>query len=83
VNVDIVVPQEMWGDSLEGVVVTWIYKEGATVARGQPIAEIMVEKAQLELVAPASGRLRILAVPETVIGREQVVGRIETRSLSE
>jgi pyruvate/2-oxoglutarate dehydrogenase complex dihydrolipoamide acyltransferase (E2) component len=80
VSVDIVVPQEMWGDSLEGVVVTWIYKDGATVAQGQPIAEIMVEKAQLELVAPASGRLRILAVPETVIGREQVVGRIEAAS---
>ena len=57
---------------------TWIYQNGATVAAGQPIAEIMVEKAQLELVAPASGRLTILAVPETVIGRDQVVGRIET-----
>jgi pyruvate/2-oxoglutarate dehydrogenase complex dihydrolipoamide acyltransferase (E2) component len=68
----------MWGESLEGVVVTWIYQNGATVAAGQPIAEIMVEKAQLELVAPASGRLTILAVPETVIGRDQVVGRIET-----
>jgi len=78
VSVDIVVPQEMWGESLEGVVVTWIYQNGATVAAGQPIAEIMVEKAQLELVAPASGRLTILAVPETVIGRDQVVGRIET-----
>jgi pyruvate/2-oxoglutarate dehydrogenase complex dihydrolipoamide acyltransferase (E2) component len=78
VTVDIVVPQEMWGESLEGVVVTWIYQNGATVAAGQPIAEIMVEKAQLELVAPASGRLTILAVPETVIGRDQVVGRIET-----
>jgi pyruvate/2-oxoglutarate dehydrogenase complex dihydrolipoamide acyltransferase (E2) component len=68
----------MWGESLEGVVVTWIYQNGATVAAGQPIAEIMVEKAQLELVAPSSGRLTILAVPETVIGRDQVVGRIET-----
>ncbi len=77
-SVDILVPQEMWGDSLEGVVVTWIYKDGATVVQGQAIAEIMVEKAQLELVAPVSGRLRILAVPETVIGRDQVVGRIET-----
>lgn len=77
-SVDILVPQEMWGDSLEGVVVTWIYKDGATVVQGQAIAEIMVEKAQLELVAPVSGRLRILAVPETVIGLDQVVGRIET-----
>lgn len=77
-TVDILVPQEMWGESLEGVVVTWIYKEGAMVTQGQPIAEIMVEKAQVELVAPASGRLTILAAPETVIGRDFVVGRIET-----
>ena len=75
---DILVPQEMWGDSLEGVVLTWIYKDGATVAKGQPIAEVMVEKAQLEVVAPASGRLTILAAPETVIGRDFVVGRIAT-----
>jgi pyruvate/2-oxoglutarate dehydrogenase complex dihydrolipoamide acyltransferase (E2) component len=78
VSVDIVVPREMWGDSMEGVVVTWIYQNGAKVAKGQPVAEIMVEKAQLELVAPASGTLTILAIPETVIGRDQVVGRIET-----
>lgn len=77
-SVDIVVPQEMWGDSTEGVVVTWIYQNGALVAKGQPVAEVMVEKAQLELVAPASGKLTILAAPETVIGRDQVVGRIET-----
>jgi pyruvate/2-oxoglutarate dehydrogenase complex dihydrolipoamide acyltransferase (E2) component len=78
VSVDIVVPQEMWGEILEGVVVTWIYQNGATVTQGQPIAEIMVEKAQLEIVAPASGRLTILAVTETVIGRDQAIGRIET-----
>jgi pyruvate/2-oxoglutarate dehydrogenase complex dihydrolipoamide acyltransferase (E2) component len=77
VSVDIVVPAEMWGDSTEGVVVTWIYQNGATVTAGKPIAEIMVEKAQLEITAPVSGTLTILAVPETVIGREQVVGRIE------
>lgn len=77
-SVDIVVPREMWGDSMEGVVVTWIYQNGASVVKGQPVAEIMVEKAQLELVAPASGKLTILAAPETVIGRDQVVGRIET-----
>lgn len=68
----------MWGETLEGVVVTWIYQNGANVVEGRPIAEIMVEKAQVELVAPASGRLTILAAPETVIGRDQVVGRIET-----
>jgi len=43
-SVDIVIPQEVWGDSLEAVVVTWIYQNGAIVAQGRPIAEIMVEK---------------------------------------
>ncbi len=75
---DIVVPGEMWGDSMEGVVVTWIYQDGATVTAGRPVAEVMVEKAQIELVAPATGRLTILAASETVFGRDQVVGRIET-----
>ena len=77
-SVDIVIPQEVWGDSLEAVVVTWIYQNGAIVAQGRPIAEIMVEKSQIEVVAPASGRLTILAAPETVIGRDHIVGRIET-----
>ena len=76
-SVDILVPADLWGDSTEGVVVTWIYQNGAIVTEGKPIAEIMVEKAQLEITAPASGKLTILAAPETVIGRDQVIGRIE------
>jgi pyruvate/2-oxoglutarate dehydrogenase complex dihydrolipoamide acyltransferase (E2) component len=76
-SVDIVVPEELWGDSLEGVMLTWIYKDGATVQKDQVIGELMVEKAQLELHAPATGRLRILTAPETVIGRSHVLGRIE------
>ena len=77
-SVDIVVPAELWGESLEGVMLTWIYKDGASVQKDQVIGELMVEKAQLELHAPASGRLKILTPPETVIGRNHVLGRIET-----
>ena len=76
-SVDIVVPGDMWGDSLEGVMLTWIYKDGAVVEKDQVIGEMMVEKAQLELLAPASGRLRILTAPETVIGRSHLLGTIE------
>jgi pyruvate/2-oxoglutarate dehydrogenase complex dihydrolipoamide acyltransferase (E2) component len=47
------------------------------VEKDQVIGEMMVEKAQLELLAPASGRLRILTAPETVIGRSHVLGTIE------
>ncbi|HEY1724979.1 MAG TPA: biotin/lipoyl-containing protein [Steroidobacteraceae bacterium] len=77
-SVDIVVPDELWGDSLEGVMLTWIYKDGASVQKDQVIGELMVEKAQLELHAPVTGRLRILTAPETVVGRNHVLGRIET-----
>ena len=76
-SVDIVVPRDMWGETLEGVVVTWVYEDGAMVGEGQPIAEVMVEKAQFEVVAPASGKLKILAAPESVIGRDHAIGRIE------
>ena len=76
-SIDVVAPQDVWGDSLEGVVLTWIYKNGAHVTAGQVIAEMMVEKAQIEVLAPASGRLTILAQPETVIDRSYVRARIE------
>jgi len=75
-TVEILVPDEAWGESLEGVMLTWIYKDGAQVTEGKVIAEMMVEKAQIEVLAPASGRLTILAQPETVINRSFVIGRI-------
>lgn len=75
---DIVVPADLWDTDDEGVILTWVYADGATVQKGKLITELMVEKAQLELVAPASGRLRILAPPDSVVKRGQVIGRIET-----
>ena len=75
---DIVVPPDLWDTDDEGVILTWVYADGATVQKGKLITELMVEKAQLELVAPASGRLRILAPPDSVVKRGQVIGRIET-----
>jgi pyruvate/2-oxoglutarate dehydrogenase complex dihydrolipoamide acyltransferase (E2) component len=74
---DIVVPPDLWEGDDEGVLLTWVYADGALVERGKLITELMVEKAQLELSAPASGRLRILAQPESVIRKGQVIGRIE------
>jgi pyruvate/2-oxoglutarate dehydrogenase complex dihydrolipoamide acyltransferase (E2) component len=76
-SVDITAPQDLWGEALEGVVLTWIYQDGSIVEQGQVIGELMVEKAQLELVAPASGRLKILAPAEMVFNRTAVLGVIE------
>jgi biotin carboxyl carrier protein len=37
-----------------------------------------METAQMEILAPDSGRLRILAQPENIIRLGDVLGRIET-----
>ena len=74
---DIVVPQDLWDTDEEGVMFTWVYPDGAIVVHGKLVAELTVEKAQLELSAPASGRLRILVQPGTPIRKGQVLGKIE------
>jgi pyruvate/2-oxoglutarate dehydrogenase complex dihydrolipoamide acyltransferase (E2) component len=78
-KVDIKVPDELWEDAaLEGVVLVWIYADGSTVKEGDVLMELTVEKAQLEIKAPATGLLKILAEPETVIRMGEVIGTIET-----
>lgn len=74
---DIVVPADLWDTEDEGVLFLWVYADGSLVEQGKLIAELTVEKAQLELTAPASGRLKILVQPDTVIRKGQVLGTIE------
>ena len=74
---DITVPEDLWETDDEGVIFAWVYADGALVQQGRLIVELTVEKAQLELNAPASGRLRILAPAETVVRKGTVIGRIE------
>jgi pyruvate/2-oxoglutarate dehydrogenase complex dihydrolipoamide acyltransferase (E2) component len=74
---DITVPEDLWDTDDEGVIFSWVYADGAVVEQGKLVAELTVEKAQLELNAPASGRLRILAPAETVVRKGTVIGRIE------
>jgi pyruvate/2-oxoglutarate dehydrogenase complex dihydrolipoamide acyltransferase (E2) component len=74
---DIRIPNDLWDDDREGVIVSWIYKDGAVVESGKVVVELMVEKAQMELSAPASGRLTILAAADAIVNRGQVIGRIE------
>jgi pyruvate/2-oxoglutarate dehydrogenase complex dihydrolipoamide acyltransferase (E2) component len=74
---DITVPEDLWDTDDEGVIFSWVYADGAVVEQGKLVAELTVEKAQLELNALASGRLRILAPAETVVRKGTVIGRIE------
>jgi pyruvate dehydrogenase E2 component (dihydrolipoamide acetyltransferase) len=50
----------------EGTVGKWYKKEGDTVEKGEPIVEVVSEKATYDLEAPASGILREILVEEGV-----------------
>ncbi|MBI2842932.1 MAG: hypothetical protein HYX78_05985 [Armatimonadetes bacterium] len=75
--VEIVVPQQ--GLTVEDVTVTkWLKCVGDTVSRGEPVVEILSDKANLEVESPASGILADVLVQvdqEAAIGA--VLGRIE------
>jgi pyruvate/2-oxoglutarate dehydrogenase complex dihydrolipoamide acyltransferase (E2) component len=73
---DIVVPAELWSDGGEAALATWFYADGDQVSEGAIIAEVMVEKATIEILAPADGVLSILLPAEQPVAKEQVIGRI-------
>ena len=74
---DVRVPEDLWDDDKEGVINLWLYNDGAQVREGVVLAELMVEKISLELLAPAAGRLAIVAEADSVIRRGDLVARIE------
>ncbi len=74
---EIRIPQDLWEDDREGVIVSWLYRDGAVVEAGKVVVEVAVEKAQMELVAPAGGRLAITAAADAIVRRGQLIGRIE------
>src|SRR5262249_43924033 len=54
-----------WGMSMqEGLVCSWLKKEGDAVAQGEPIVEVESSKATNLVEAPASGVLARILVPE-------------------
>ena len=41
----------------EGQIVSWMYEEGQTVEKGEPLFEIMTDKSTMEFPCPESGTL--------------------------
>jgi pyruvate/2-oxoglutarate dehydrogenase complex dihydrolipoamide acyltransferase (E2) component len=74
----VIIPADLWEeDDKTGSIVLWLYKDGASVKDGDLIAEVLVEKVTLELVAPATGTLRIRVEPEVVVNKGDEVAVIE------
>lgn len=76
--VPVIIPEDLWeseGDE-EAVLVGWLAHDGAAVAEGTVIAEIMVEKVTIDVVAPASGRLAIVAAVDAPVRLGEVIATI-------
>ncbi len=74
---DIVIPSDLWQDDSEAAITAWLISDGAHVARGQLVAEIMVEKTQFEISAPVDGAVRLLKQVDDVASKGEAIARIE------
>src|SRR5262245_52394906 len=66
--VTIVVPQ--LGESVvEGTIGKWLKKVGDPIAKDEPIVEIITDKINIELPAPAAGTLGQIGIAEGVVAQ--------------
>lgn len=61
----------------EGVLATWFVSEGATVAPGQLLAEVQVDKVASEVPAEVAGVVHLLVGEEAVVRQGEPIARID------
>jgi pyruvate dehydrogenase E2 component (dihydrolipoamide acetyltransferase) len=72
---DVVMPR--LSDSMEeGTILRWLVADGATVARGDELAEIETDKANMTYEADASGTLEIVAAEGDTLPIGELIARI-------
>ncbi len=76
---DIKGSEDLWASSMlpEGIVERWFVPDGAFVKTGDRIAEIRIEDARHEIIAPATGRLTIVLAINGIIEPGSVFGKID------
>lgn len=75
-TIDVIVPANLWEEDSEAVITSWLASEGANVSENDVIAELMVEKIQYELLAPASGSLSITKDADEIVAKGDKVATI-------
>ena len=60
----------------EGVLATWFVGDGEQVASGQLLGEVMVDKVCGEVVAPTSGRVRLLVGEDQTARQGDVIAEV-------
>jgi len=80
VTVQVRLPGEAWAGveaGTEALLERWLVTQGAHVHQGQPIAEIVLVKTNMQVEAPSDGVLsRILVAQEATFGPDQALGEI-------
>lgn len=79
---DIVVAGEFWHEvesGTEALVDNWLVTEGDAVAQGQPLANVVLVKANHEVLAPAAGVIdRILVKAQETFAQGQALAVLKT-----
>jgi len=73
---DVPIPEDLYEGDEDSVITAWLASDGARVKQGALIAEIMTAKVQHEMIAPASGILKILKQQDEVVTKGTVIGQI-------
>lgn len=61
----------------EGVVATWYVATGESVAAGQTLADVQMDKVDAEVVAPAAGTVTLLVAEGDAVRQGSVVARLD------
>jgi len=61
----------------EGVVATWFVDDGERIEAGALLCEVAVDKVDMEVLAPASGTVRLLVKEGGVVRQGTPIARIE------
>lgn len=71
------VPTNAWDGDAECTVSMWFYPTGTLVAQGALLGELMVDKATVEVHAPAAGRFVIVVPLDGVAKKGAVLATVE------
>lgn len=79
--IEITLAADAWTDvdpGTEALVDNWLVGEGDAVRAGQPIANVVLVKTSMEIVAPANGRIRkILVKSEETFAQGKPIALLE------
>ena len=60
-----------------GILATWFVREGESVAAGQLLAEVQVDKVSVEVPAPVAGVVHLLVAEEAEVPQGTPIARLE------